>query len=87
MHWSDVVPVHLRHSSYEESYAKRSLKEKGLDRSRLSETEGCRCCSWRTRPAPEEAVLDDYADRRCLILSGRSFSRWAHHVTGVTAIP
>jgi hypothetical protein len=68
VHWSDVMPVHLRHSSYEEAYAKRRPKKKGLDRFRLSETEGCRCCSRRTRPAPEEAVLDDYADRRCLIL-------------------
>jgi hypothetical protein len=71
-HWSDVMPVHLRHSSFEESYAKRRPKKGGLDRFRLSETEGCRCCSWRTRPAPEEAVLDDYADRRCLILQAEA---------------
>lgn len=64
MHWSDVMPVHLRYSSYEEEYPKRRPKKEGLHRFRLSKTEGCRCCSWRTRPAPEEAVLDDHADQR-----------------------
>ncbi|MDQ0682078.1 hypothetical protein QFZ56_001041 [Streptomyces achromogenes] len=59
-HTTSSCSCHYRHQG--------AAVEIGLDRFRLSETEGCRCCSWRTRPAPEEAVLDDYADRRCLIL-------------------
>lgn len=36
-----MMPVHLRYSSYEEEYPKRRPKNEGLNRFRLSETEGC----------------------------------------------